>query len=71
MAAGNLDFQLVRSETGWRAGVRWGEPAEMAVWPGRLGITRFDVHFAVRRAPGRKSAPRASAGRAGGGNEHR
>ncbi|HEY0934749.1 MAG TPA: hypothetical protein VGD91_13525 [Trebonia sp.] len=57
MAAGNLDFQLVRSETGWRAGVRWGEPAEMAVWPGRLGTTSFDGHFAVRRAGAEVCAP--------------
>ncbi|MET7401530.1 thioesterase family protein [Dactylosporangium sp. NPDC005572] len=44
-----LDFQLVRSEIDWRAGVRWGEAVEIAVRPGRIGTTSFDLHFSVRR----------------------
>jgi len=50
MAAGGMDFQLVRSEIDWRAGVRWGEAVEVVVRPGRIGSTSFDVHYAVRRA---------------------
>lgn len=49
MAAEGLDFQLVRSEIDWRAGVRWGESVEVVVRPGRIGNTSFDVEFAVRR----------------------
>lgn len=49
LAAEGLDFQLVRSEIDWRAGVRWGESVEVAVRPGRIGTTSFDVEFAVRR----------------------
>jgi acyl-CoA thioester hydrolase len=50
MAAAGLDYQLVRSEIDWRAGVRWGEAVEIVVRPGRVGTTSFDVHFSVRRA---------------------
>jgi acyl-CoA thioester hydrolase len=44
-----IDFQLVRSEIDWRSGVRWGEAVQIAVRPGRIGTTSFDVHFSVRR----------------------
>jgi acyl-CoA thioester hydrolase len=50
MAIEGIDFQLVRSEIDWRAGVRWGEEVELVVRPGRIGTTSFDVHFAVRRS---------------------
>ncbi|TQS43998.1 acyl-CoA thioesterase [Cryptosporangium phraense] len=49
MAAAAFDLQLVRSEIDWRAGVRWEEPVEIVVRPGRIGTTSFDVHFTVRR----------------------
>jgi acyl-CoA thioester hydrolase len=45
-----IDFQLVRSEIDWRSGVRWGEQVQIAVRPGRIGTTSFDMHFSVRRA---------------------
>jgi acyl-CoA thioester hydrolase len=49
MAATGIDFQLVRSEIDWRAGIRRGDEAEIAVCPGRIGTTSFEVHFSVRR----------------------
>jgi acyl-CoA thioester hydrolase len=50
LVSAGIDFQLVRSEIDWRAGVRWGEAVEIAVRPGRTGTTSFEVHYAVRRS---------------------
>lgn len=58
MTAAGFDFQLVRSEIDWRTGVRSGEAVEIAVRPGRIGTTSFDVHFAVRRAGAETCAAR-------------
>ncbi len=49
LTAAGLDYQLVRSEIDWRAGVRFDEALEIAVRAGRIGTTSFDVHFSVRR----------------------
>src|SRR5262245_36879195 len=42
-----IDFQLVRSEIDWRGGVSYGDDVSIAVEPGRIGNTSFDVHFQV------------------------
>jgi acyl-CoA thioester hydrolase len=49
MVAAGYDVQLVRSEIDWRAGVGWGDPVAIAVSPGRIGTTSFDLQFEVRR----------------------
>ncbi|GAA4694695.1 thioesterase family protein [Pseudonocardia yuanmonensis] len=49
LVAAGYDVQLVRSEIDWRSGVGWGDPVSIAVSPGRIGTTSFDLHFEVRR----------------------
>lgn len=49
MAEHGIDFQLVHSEIDWRSGVRYGDDVSIAVEPGRIGTTSFDVRFSVRR----------------------
>jgi acyl-CoA thioester hydrolase len=44
-----IDFQLVHSEIDWISGVRFGEDVSIAVEPGRIGTTSFDVHYTVLR----------------------
>lgn len=46
-----IDFQLVRSEIEWRAGVRYGDEISIAVEPLRIGTTSFDVGYSVLRGP--------------------
>jgi acyl-CoA thioester hydrolase len=58
LTAAGIDYQLVRSEIDWRTGVRFDEAVEIAVRPGRIGTTSFDVHFAVRRGGAETCAAR-------------
>jgi acyl-CoA thioester hydrolase len=49
MVDAGFDVQLVRSEIDYRAGVRWGDPIEVAVAASRFGRTSFTLDFQVRR----------------------
>jgi acyl-CoA thioester hydrolase len=48
MMAAGYDLQLVHAELDWRAGLRWGEPAEVAVRLVEIGRTSFRLGFEFR-----------------------
>jgi acyl-CoA thioester hydrolase len=51
MLDAGYDVQLVHSEIDWKGGLRWQEPAVIAVSTARLGRTSFALDFEVRRNP--------------------
>jgi acyl-CoA thioester hydrolase len=50
MTASGHDVQLVHAELDWRAGLRWGEPAAVAVRVLKTGTTSFRLGFEFRRS---------------------
>jgi acyl-CoA thioester hydrolase len=50
LIAAGYDVQVVHAELDWRAGLRWAEPAEVAVRPVSVGRTSFRLGFEFRRA---------------------
>jgi acyl-CoA thioester hydrolase len=50
MIAAGYDVQLVHAELDWRAGLRWSEPAAVAVHLVKLGTSSFRLAFEFRRA---------------------
>jgi acyl-CoA thioester hydrolase len=50
LIAAGYDVQVVHAELDWRAGLRWGEPAGVAVRPVELGRTSFRLSFEFRQA---------------------
>jgi acyl-CoA thioester hydrolase len=52
LQADGFDVQLVRTELEWRAGLRHGDAAEVAVATAAVGRTSFTLAFAVERTAG-------------------
>lgn len=50
LASGELDFQLVKQTTEWKAPIRFDEVAEITVSAVRLGTTSFTLACEFRRA---------------------
>jgi acyl-CoA thioester hydrolase len=50
MLDSGVDLAVVRTEVDWRAGLTWGDEAEVTVVPVRLGRTSLVLQFDVVRA---------------------
>jgi acyl-CoA thioester hydrolase len=50
LIAAGYDVQVVHAELDWRAGLRWAEPAGVAVRLVEIGHTSFRLHFEFRGA---------------------
>jgi acyl-CoA thioester hydrolase len=50
MLDSGVDLAVVRTEVDWRAGLTWGDEAEVTVLPVRLGRTSLVLQFDVVRA---------------------